>query len=355
MLIGINILSIRSSVALAPYLAEAFLGFIIDRAVHSGVPRQAGKGLVIRSDGDLILRHEHHQESLGLEEVRHYAATTRMRSEVYDVLQMPDEVVLASVGPELLLSHPQSEIWLSREAVDSLVQTFGSGPDAVSGNIPDWLKVSIGGGRMLLSDQRTGRWVLLGADHLSELRKRLERLAIESINLQPQAPPVISLKGISVHLQSALKLLLAMEDFAMGRDITPIEELTPVYSLKLSRSANGLELSDSESHTVLNSREVRKWIDLVKAEIEPLHLRQIERGRIRTVFGSNNSGRWILQWGDEVFVPGNVDLQSVRHSADVPQTSGEVIASHSDDFLLVMNYSTGNCVALNELESHEVV
>jgi len=268
---------------------------------------------------------------------------------------MPDEVVLANVGPELLLSHPQSELWLSRETVDSLVETFESGPDALSASIPDWLTISIGGGRVLLSDQRTGRWVLLAADHLSELRNRLERLAIEPINPQPQAPPVVNLKGISVHLQSALMLLSAMEDFAIGRDITPIEELTPVYSLKLSRSANGLELSDSENHTVLNTREVRKWMDLVKAEIEPLRLRQIERGRIRTVFASNNSGRWILQWGDEVFVPANADLQSVCYSAGVPQASGEVIADHTDDFLLVMNYSTGNCVALNELESDAVV
>ena len=352
MLIGINILSVRSSLAFAPYLSEAFHEFIGDRSVSARVPRQGGKGFVVRSDGDLVLRHEHRQESLGPEDVKHYAATTKMRSQVYNILRMQDEVILASVGPELLLSHPQSEMWLSEQTVSALVEAFGSASNAIDGDIPEWLKVSMGGGRLLLSDQRTGRWVLLGVDHLNELGQRIAELAIDSTPLQFQSPPVINLRGTGIHLQSALTLVSIMEDFVAGREVVAFEETTPSYSLKVFTSANGLELSDDDNRAVLNSRETRKWIDLIKVEIEALHISQIERGRIRTVFASDNGGRWILQWGDEVFVPGS--SQSVGHLADTPRPDSSVRARRIDGFLVVMNTSTGNCVALTEFEASTV-
>ena len=349
MLIGINIRSVRSSLAFAPYLSEAFQEFIEDRSVSARVPRQGGKGFVVRSDGDLVLRHEHRQESLGPEDVRHYAATTSMRSQVYNILRMQDEVVLASVGPELLLSHPQSEMWLSEQAVFALVEAFESASNAIDDDIPEWLKVSMGGGRLLLSDQRTGRWVLLGSDHLNELRQRIAELANDSTPLQFQSPPVINLKGTEIHLQSALTLVSIMEDFALGRQVIDFEEVTPSYSLKVATSSNGLEISDDDNHAVLNSRETRKWIDLVKSKIEALHISQLERGRIRTVFASDNGGRWILQWGDEVFL--HRSAQSVEHLADTPGPDSSVIARRIDGFLVVMNSSTGNCVALTEFEA----
>ena len=349
MLIGINIRSVRSSLAFAPYLSEAFQEFIGDRSVSARVPRQGGKGFVVRSDADLVLRHEHRQESLGPEDARHYAATTKMRSQVYNILRMQDEVVLASVGPELLLSHPQSEMWLSKQTVFALVEAFGSASNAINGDIPEWLKVSMGGGRLLLSDQRTGRWVLLGVDHLNELRQRIAELTIDSTPLQFQSPPVINLKGTGIHLQSALTLVSIMEDFASGRQVIAFEEVTPSYSLKVSTSSNGLEISDDDNHAVLNSRETRKWIDLIKSKIEALHISQLERGRIRTVFASDNGGRWILQWGDEVFLPRNT--QSVGHLADTPGPDSGVISRRIDGFLVVMNSSTGNCVALTEFEA----
>jgi len=263
---------------------------------------------------------------------------------------MQDEIVLASLGPELLLSHPQSEIWLSQETLRALVKTFESNASTIDTGIPEWLKVSLGGGRLLLSDQRTGRWVLLGADHLNELRQRIAQPGTGSTPLQFQSPPIINLKGIRIHLQSALKLVSIMEDFAAGREVIAFDETTPSYSLKVSTSANGLELSDFDNQAVLNSRETRKWIDLVKAEIEALQVSQIERGRIRTVFAGDHSGRWILQWGDEVFVPGRASLESVGHLADSPGNSSDVIARGIDGFKVVMNYSTGYCVALTELE-----
>ena len=354
MLIGINILSVRSSVAFAPYLCEAFRDFICDRSVSARVPRQGGKGFVVRSDGDLVLRHEHRQESLGTEDARHYAATTKIKSQVYNVLRMQDEVVLATVGPELLLSHPQSEMWLSQQTVGALVDVFESRSNAIDIGIPEWLKVSLGGGRLLLSDQRTGRWVLLGVDHLNELRERIAQLATESAPLQFQSPPIIDLKGITIHLQSALTLVSTMEDFVAGREVSAFEEITPSYSLKVFTSANGLEISDYDSQVVLNSRETRKWIDLVKGEIEALHIRQIVRGRIRTVFASDNGGRWILQWGDEVFVPGSEILRSNEALADSPASSSDVITRRIDGFLVVVNSSTGNCVALSEFDASAV-
>jgi hypothetical protein len=350
MSIGINILSVRSGVAFAPYLTEAFQEFINDHAVTAKVPRQGGKGLVLRSDGDLILRHEHRQESLGPDEVRHYRVTIEMRSQVYNVLRMQDEVVLANLGPELLLSHPQSEMWLSQDTVSTLVKSFESDPMAIDAGSPEWLKLSMGGGRMLLSDQRSGRWVLLGVDHLNELRGRLAQLRTESTAPVFQSPPLINLKGIRIHLQSALKLLSTMEDFAAGRGVSTFEESTPTYLLKVTRSTNGLELSDDDNHTVLNSRETAKWTDLIKAEIEALHVSQIERGRIRTVFARDDGGLWLLQWGDEVFVPGSDGAHSVRRLVDTPGASSGIVARRLDDFFVVMNYSTGNCVALTEFE-----
>src|SRR5512138_4038735 len=110
----INIFSIRCSLAFAPYLAVSIREFVNDGVAASRVVRQGGTSLIIRTDGELVLRHDHRQARLGIEEALHYSATVQFRSEVYEVLRMQDEVVLASAGEELLLSHPQSEIWLNR-------------------------------------------------------------------------------------------------------------------------------------------------------------------------------------------------------------------------------------------------
>jgi len=130
---------------------------------------------------------------LALEEVSHYSATIQSRAAIYDVSRMQDEVVLASIGRDLLLSHPQSEIWLSHETVAELVDMYRRGSSETE-NIAGWLKVSTGGGRILLSDQRTGRWVLLGADHFTELERRLETLPNSHILAKHPTPPTISLK-----------------------------------------------------------------------------------------------------------------------------------------------------------------
>jgi len=117
----------------------------------------------------------------------------------------------------------------------------------------------------------------------------------------------------------------------------------------VSRSAEGLELSDSDNRISLNSREARKWRDLIAAELERLNVRDIERGRIRTVFSSGKDGRWILQWGDEVFVPGSVELSSSGLTEALNRPNSP-LAAHIGDFLVLTEYANGGSVGLNEAE-----
>jgi len=302
-----------------------------------------------------MLRHEQRQAALAAEEVMHYSATVQCRAAIYDVLRMQDEVILASIAGDLLLSHPQSEIWLEHQTVAALVGTYRSGMSESTANIPDWLRISMGGGRMLLSDQRTGRWVLLGADHLGELERRLEGLDNNTTADEHPKPPTISVKGITIHLQSAQTLASTMTDFVQGRDVTPFEETTPTYLLKVTRSTEGLELSDSDNRVSLNNREARKWANLLQAEIERLHMRQIQRGRIRTVIAVASDGRWILQWGDEVFVPGRIDLSSTRSLPEIFEGASCPIAMRTGNFLVLTDYSKGDSVALNEIEATALI
>jgi hypothetical protein len=122
----INILSIRCSLAFAPYLAESAAEFLTGGAITSQVVRQGGNGLILRSDGDFVLRHQHRQSSLGREDVRHYRATINFRAEFHDVYRMQDEIVMVNIGNEVLLSHPQSELWLGSETITALRTAFNS-------------------------------------------------------------------------------------------------------------------------------------------------------------------------------------------------------------------------------------
>ena len=260
----INILSIRCSLAFAPYLAESAAEFLNDSAIASRVVRQGGRGLIVRSDGVVVMRHEHRQASLGREEVRHYSATVQSRHEFYDVLRMQDEVVLANIGDELLLSHPQSEMWLTMEAVSALLEAYACDSIAMEDErlacLPEWLEVSTGGGRLLLSDHRTGRWVLLGNDHICELERRLGLRRPPDGMVGSPAAPTIAMKGLTVHLQSGFKLARTLEEFANNSRVTPFEEITPVYSLKVSGATEGIELRDSENRVALTAREAGKWV-----------------------------------------------------------------------------------------------
>jgi len=351
----INILSIRCSIAFAPYLAEC----LSDGFTGSRVVRQGGSSLILRSDSNLVLRHEHRQASLGAEETRHYSAIVQFRSEFYDVSRMQAEVVLANLGDEMLLSHPQSQMWLKKETIAALVRAFtgDSTANAEAGlsDFPEWLKLSTGGASLLLSDQRTGRWVLLGEDHVRELERRHASLHSTDGAVCGPAPPTIQLKGLTVHLQSALNLAGTLEEFANTGRVTPFEEVTPIYSLKASESTEGIELTDSDKRIALTAREARKWTGIISTELDRLKVRQVLRGGIRTVFAHIEDGRWILQWGDEVFVP-NAALARVLSypGASLSGPTSHPIAKRAGEFLLLLSPANGACVALTDSESRHL-
>src|ERR1044072_9157817 len=177
----INILSIRCGLAFAPYLTESAAAFLRDGDFASSVVRQGGNGLIIRSDTEMVLRYQHHESALGAKEARHYSATVSFRNDFYDIARTGDEVVLANIGDELLLSHPHSELWLKAPHISEkrrvLAGDLPPGARSDSTSLPDWMTISTGAGRLLISDQRTCRCVLLGADHMRELERRLSLLS----------------------------------------------------------------------------------------------------------------------------------------------------------------------------------
>lgn len=345
----INILSLRFGLAFAPYFVEAADEFLDKGAVASRVVRQAGSGLIVRPEGGIALRYQGRECFLGEEDVRHYRATVAFRVEMYDAKRMSDEVVISSVGQDILLSHPQSEVWLKREAVAAILRACSTGESTMSETgqsaLPSWLSVSSGNGRVLLSDGRTGRWVLLGADHLSELEQRLtgEKLCEQATK---QQPPTIALKGLNVHLQSALKLAETLEQFARTGDVVPFEEVTPTYSLTAAKSIEGIQLKDTDVRVALTAREAAKWAGLLRAEIDRLKVTQVERGRIRTVSAEVEDGIWVLQWGDEIFVPRVAGLKSDRNLTGLEESS-RILEKQTGGFRLLLHCDTGACVALS--------
>lgn len=346
----INIRSIRCSVAFGPYLLESLTAAIQGGAVASRVVRQGGRGLIIRADSGLVLRHELRQDSLDQEDLRHYLAAIKFRTNYFDVLRMPDEVVLSTIGEELILSHPQSEMWLKAPDLRALLAlSLRAQENESEASLPEWLEVSTGGDRLLLSDQRTGRWVLLGQDHIAELGRRLELLRPFQVKGRTAAIPTINVKGLEVHLQSATSLANALDEFATTGTLSGYEEITPVYSLVVRLSAQGIELSDSDFRIWLSAREARKWASILRAELQRLRVQQVERNRIRTVFADCDDGYWILQWGDRVLVP----KHAMVDGTDTVALNGQeldCIAQPDGEFLLLLDPRNGACVALTDLE-----
>jgi hypothetical protein len=348
----INLLSIRCGLAFAPYLAESASEFLSEGVVASRVVRQAGSSLIIRSDSEVALRYQGRECLLGTEDVRHYLATVVFRTEAYDVLRLSDEVVTSTVGRDILLSHPQSELWLERAVVAEMLSAFKSealpAGQAIPG-FPHWLSISSGGGRLLLSDERTGRWVLLGADHMAELERRLQPQEEFAEQQNGRVPPTIAVKGLTVHLQSALKLAETLEEFASTGNVIHFEECTPTYSLTAGNATEGIELKDSDMRVALTAREARKWVGIVRCELNRLNVRQVERGRIRTVFADLEDGQWVLQWGDELFVPRGATL-TINHPRSEGSRSRGLLVKQSGGFRLLLNHATGACVALEDSE-----
>ncbi|MGA9768929.1 MAG: hypothetical protein WBV94_07810 [Blastocatellia bacterium] len=339
----INILSIRCGLAFAPYLSESLSAFLRDGRFASSVVRQGGSGLIIRFDSEMMLRYQQSESALGPQEAQHYVATVSFRNEFYDVARMQDEVIVANVGSELLLSHPQSELWLKAIDISGML-----GNASTEASLPDYLNISASAGQLLISDQRNGRWVLLGADHIKELERRLTLLAPVQASSHRLTPPAIRVKGIIVHLQSAFLLADALEAFAETGQITPYEEHTPVYRLAVGKATEGIEIRDSEHRAGLNAREARKWAGVIRSELERAGAAQIERGRIRTVTARGEQGRWVLQWGDEIFVP-DESLGRLGESTD------ELRMARSGEFVLILMPATGACVALTSVEVDQLI
>lgn len=354
----LNVFAIRCSLAFAPYLDENLRSFLRDQTGWSRVVKQGGAGLVMRYDHKVNLRFQGRDSQLNAEDARHYQATVEFRSEFFDITKLSDEIVLASVGRSLMLSHPQSEIWLEADTVSHLVERAAESGVALgseSDRLPDWLNVSSGDGRLLLSDHRSGRWVLLGEDHLAELERRATLLKDSIEHARPKPPPTITVKGIAVHLQSAFKLSRALDEFASTGSFEPYDDIGPTFHLRVIKATEGFGLVDSNLRVGFNAREARKWSDIIGAELESLSAAEVERGKIRTVFADTEDGRWILQAGDEIFITKNyLDRLRSIDGATGFQDMGATVIKRTGDLLLMLSASNGNCVALDDREVEQL-
>ena len=352
----INILSLNCGLAFAPYLADSLSVFLSHGPPISRAIRQGGSGLIIRSEDRLVLRHQNRQAELGNEEARHYLETIEFRIDAFDILRTSDEVVLAAFQGDLFLSHPQSDLWLDRSAVEYLVAAAAQATFPDSAALPDWLSISTGAGRLLISDQRNGRWVLLGADHLAELDRRLRCLYVTKQTDAHPKPPVILLKGVKIHLQSARRLAKALQEFSDSGEVSPFEEAAPQFSLRVVKSTEGIEIGDSAARIGITRREARKWAAIIEAELSRLNVTEREHGLIRTVFADAEGGRWVLQWGDEVFVPMECLAESAGPgSPRVFKENARLAGRTVDGFLILLSLQDSACVALTSSETEELL
>jgi hypothetical protein len=350
----INIFSVACGLGFAPYLLDSLDAYFDHAEQVSSVIRQGGSGLIIRSDDALMLRFRNRECAINAPERDHFRATVAARVAFYDIQRLEDEIVISSFGDHLLISHPQSELWLNAEMVAALLRSVDSGPGAELPEsdgyaVPDWLIHSAENGGMLISDRRNGRWVLLGSEHLDQFRSRLSRIEAARMALKPGRPPVLNVKGVTVHLHSAFAFCDALESFTNGALVQPLDERAPAYSLSVSQSGEGLEISDGDQRAPLNTREARKWLALVRDQLDKMNASQANRGRIRTVFADDEAGRWALQWGDEVLVPTGSSSDSSPETQKISQGPGLAI-SKTGELTTFLDPSTANCVALDRNE-----
>ncbi|MCI0491142.1 MAG: hypothetical protein L0229_31520 [Blastocatellia bacterium] len=353
----INIFSIKCSLAFAPYLLESVSAFSDEGAAPSRVVRQGGSGLIVRSDERMMLRYRNQETALDEDDISHYRTTIDFRATVYDVLRMSDEVVMASVERNLLLSHPQSELWLDRETLPFLIASFREGAvtEDETRALPDWLDISEGGDRLLLSDRRNGRWVLLAREHIDEFERRLPLLEKASAAARTPALPTFSIKGVAVHLQSAARLARSLAHFAETQEVEPFEETAPAWRLTVGRSTEGFEISDRHNRAGITVREARKWAAILSNELARSNASEILRGHIKTVFADGDKdfflgGRWVLQWGDEVFVPDEL-ISRIASQSDETLPHGRATEDWPEikrvgRYFLLLSGPSGACVAL---------
>lgn len=186
--------------------------------------------------------------------------------------------------------------------------------------------------------------MLLGPDHVEALASLLPYLSAAKPYTKSQ-PPTIEIKGLPVHLQSAIKLALALSGFAATGEIEAYDEVTPLYSLSVSPSTEGLELSDSNNRVAITKREAGKWASLMSVELERLNATQFERGQIRTTLADCDGGRWILQWGDAVFIPRGFDSAFKDGRCENKFRMKKI-----GELTTLLDHHTAHCVALNDSE-----
>jgi hypothetical protein len=353
----INILSVNCGLAFAPYLAECARSFLSEQSASARVIRQGGTGLIIRAEDSFSVRYQEREAILSREEACHYLETLDFRVESFDVRRTSDELVFSNVGRSLMISYPQSDLWLDAETVAQLITIYDRNSGTVDEeindalNLPDWLTVSTSAGRLLMSDQRNGRWSLLGADHMAELERRLGPLRSAYDALRPPKPPTLSLKGVTVHLQSAFKLAAALETFAETGEVSAFDDVAPLFELKVAKAIEGIEIRDSLGRVGVTKREAAKWAAIIRGELERVNAAVIERGAIRTVVATGDQGRWVLQWGDEVFVPARLlGLLSAAPEQFHEQDASLPVVKKSAGLLLLLGREDGGCVALTESE-----
>jgi hypothetical protein len=148
-------------------------------------------------------------------------------------------------------------------------------------------------------------------------------------------------------LQSAGKLIDALRSFSATEQVEAFEERTPICTLSVARAVEGIQISDGNLRVALTPREANKWADLLDAEIARLNVRTYERGQIRTVFVDDGEGRWVLQWGDQVFVPAEAlseGLTPAESRSEFP------LINRSGDFIVLLS-ADSCCVALTSSEA----
>jgi hypothetical protein len=340
----INILSLNCSLAFAPYLLDAFSEFQAGAVTPRSV-RQGGSGLIIRGEEGLVLIHQNRTVTLNTADATHYRLTGEFRAGFYDVERTSGEVILATVNEHLLLSHPQSALWLRSVDVSFLASEFrgGAGAGITSGEPADWLNVSAGASGLLISDQRTGRWVLLGDGQVAELERRLPSLVPLPESDLPPAPPTILIKGVVVHLQSASTLARLLRLFGEGEPVTEFSEQAPKFRLTVLPRPDGLELMDAQSRVTLTRKEAPKWAAIIDDQLASLHVEETDRGNVRTVFADGEGGRWVLQWGDEIFLPAEcTDPRSYAQQS----AHGTLMLKECGDYFLALHRGSGNCIAM---------
>jgi hypothetical protein len=107
-----------------------------------------------------------------------------------------------------------------------------------------------------------------------------------------------------------------------------------------------------QMRVALTPREARKWVGIIRAELDGLNASQVERGGIRTVFAVTGDGQWILQWGDEVLVPKGAGSWLSSRGVPIPNVPpGFPICKQISEFQLLLSPGTCACVALTDSES----